>query len=111
MGPSSIGCPAGPMLRRMKPLDLLDVSLERVIETDPRPATVPRPQAAPRPQLDPVACGWCGMFSPPGPACEACGSPLNLHRNCQHCGLVTTMSFCWSCGVPVEKNGSLLKKS
>ena len=23
-----------------------------------------------------VACAWCGLFSPPGPACEVCGSPL-----------------------------------
>jgi hypothetical protein len=30
-----------------------------------------------------VACAWCGLFSPPGPACEVCGSPLPSSQSSQ----------------------------
>ena len=83
----------------MEPLDLLEYAPpERVIEAEPK-----RPPAQ-------VACGWCGMFSPLGPACEMCGSPLNLHRTCPHCLQISTSMFCWTCQVSIE-NAILLKTS
>jgi len=50
------------------------------------------------------------MFSPLGPACEMCGSPLNLHRTCPHCLQISTSMFCWTCEVSIE-NAILLKTS
>jgi hypothetical protein len=60
-------------------------------------------KAEPKRQADQVACGWCGMFSPAGPACELCGSPLNLHRTCPYCQQVATSAYCWTCQVSIEK--------
>ena len=103
----------------MKPFDLIEQWPERVIEETPDPFEVPETDTlelgdadsfeVDQPDLIKVACGWCGTYTPVGPACLTCGSPLNLHRPCGYCGQLR-IALCPSCHVSLEVLGSLQKK-
>ncbi|HEX9411459.1 MAG TPA: hypothetical protein VF986_07180 [Actinomycetota bacterium] len=41
-----------------------------------KPVPISRLAATPARTGDEIACSWCGSFSPPGPGCDSCGSPL-----------------------------------
>ncbi len=61
-----------------------------------------------------VACTWCGQYTPRGPACETCGSPLTTgfaplrlpatitEHHCRYCRRLTFDSMCDACRAVLE---------
>jgi len=101
----------------VKPFDLVEQSPERVIEDpvdriDVGESELPsfgEPIEADASGVVQIACGWCGMYTPVGPACLTCGSPLNLHRPCGFCGQLR-ISLCPACHVSLDILGGLARK-
>jgi hypothetical protein len=91
----------------VKPFDLLEDPAEHAVANRPDVVNHAGPEAV-RLGEDAieVACGWCGMYTPIGPACFTCGSPLNLHRPCSYCGQLR-IALCPSCHVSLETLGAL----
>ena len=66
-----------------------------------------------------VACTWCGQYTPPGAACESCGSPIKTgfaplassptirERQCPYCRQLTFQSMCDGCRGALETFRSL----
>jgi hypothetical protein len=91
----------------VKPFDLLEErAQEALVEETDTLATAGADAVGLAEDLIEVACGWCGMYTPVGPACLTCGSPLNLHRPCTYCGKLR-IALCPSCHVSLETLGAL----
>jgi rRNA maturation protein Nop10 len=70
-----------------------------------------------------IACTWCGQYTPPGAACQTCGSPIKTgfaplapgltmrERSCPHCGALTFQSICEGCRGALEALRSLSELS
>jgi hypothetical protein len=70
-----------------------------------------------------TACTWCGQYSPPGAACQICGSPINTgfapltpaltmrERSCPYCGALTFQSMCEGCRGALEALRVLSERS
>jgi hypothetical protein len=58
-----------------------------------------------------VACSWCGLHTPVGPACERCGSPMEELTQCRYCGALTPDAVCATCQGALSTMSTLARNS